>query len=141
MAVTRPGEKPALPSGSTIIGLLVIFSEALNSKRAAGRALIARPTQGSQRFGASTARVSLIHRPMSIYGNGFAAASEPRFERLQDLRVHRDVVVLASAPGPQHAAIHHDLEVVRDGGLREVEVRAQLAARELADRGDRKSVV
>jgi hypothetical protein len=45
-------------------------------------------------------------------------------------------VVLACAPGPQHAGIHQDLEVVRDGGLREVEVRAQLAARELADRGD-----
>src|SRR5260370_38326943 len=121
MAVTRPGEKPALPSGSTIIGLLVIFSEALNSKRAAGRALIARPTQGSQRFGASTARVSLIHRPMSIYGNGFAAASEPRFERLQDLRVHRGVVVLASAPGPPHPVIPHAPGVLGDGGRHEGE--------------------
>src|ERR1700682_428793 len=81
MAVTRPGEKPALPSGSTIIGLLVIFSEALNRKRSAGRALIARPTQGSQRLGAWTARVSLTHRQMSIYGNRFAAASDPRRRR------------------------------------------------------------
>src|SRR2546425_7526979 len=134
MAVTMPGEKPALPSPSTISGLLVIFSEALNRMRAAGRALIARPTQGSQRFGASTARVSLIHRQMSIYGSGFAAASEPRFERLQDLRVHRDVVVLACAPGPQHAGVHQELDVVGGVPRPEVEGRAQPAARKLAGR-------
>ena len=94
MAVTRPGEKPALPSPSTIIGLLVIFSEALNRMRAAGRALIASDPGEPALRGLDCERFAHTSTDVDIWG-GFAAASEPRSERLQDLRVHRDVVVLA----------------------------------------------
>ena len=62
--------------------------------------------------------------------------SEARFERFQNLPVDRDEVVLAGAARAENARVDEDLEVVRDGRLRDVEVRSQCTTRKLAGPAD-----